>query len=85
VGYFAASVSMRFNVENAFIRLVLCFFFYLFHALMYWLMRRALLDQNVPFDPQEILIYGALNSAVALPLFLLLGKMKVSGSRTAIL
>jgi len=85
VGYFAASVSMRFNVENAFIRLVLCFFFYLFHALMYWLMRRALLDQMVPFDPQEILIYGALNSAVALPLFLLLDKMKVSGSRSAIL
>jgi hypothetical protein len=39
----------------------------------------------VPFDPQEILVYGALNAAVALPLFLLLDKMKVSGSRSAIL
>jgi rod shape-determining protein MreD len=79
VGYFAASVSMRFNVENSLIRLVLCFFFYVFHAFLYWVMRRALLGQIVPFDPQETLIYGALNAAVALPLFLILDKMKFSG------
>jgi rod shape-determining protein MreD len=85
VGYFAASVSMRFNVENALIRLVLCFFFYVFHAFMYWLMRRALLGQLVPFDPQETLIYGVLNAAVALPLFLILDKMKMSGSRSVMI
>lgn len=82
VGYFAASVSMRFNVENSLIRLVLCFFFYIFHAFLYWLMRRALLGQLVPFDPREILIYGALNAAVALPLYLVLDKLKFSGSRS---
>lgn len=84
VGYFAASVSMRFNVENSFIRLVLCFFFYIFHSFLYWLMRRALLGQLVPLDPQEALLYGALNAAVALPLYLFLDKMKMSGSRSAI-
>lgn len=84
VGYFAASVSMRFNVENSLIRLVLCFFFYIFHAFLYWVMRRALLGQLVPFDPQETLIHGALNAAVALPLFLILDKMKLSGSRSVI-
>jgi rod shape-determining protein MreD len=72
---------MRFNVENSLIRFVLCFFFYIFHAFMYWLMRRALLGQMVPLDPQETLIYGALNSVVALPLFLILDKMRVSGNR----
>ncbi|MBV8708499.1 MAG: rod shape-determining protein MreD, partial [Acidobacteriaceae bacterium] len=41
VGYFAASISMRFNVESPVIRLVLSFFFYLFHAFFYWIMRRA--------------------------------------------
>lgn len=82
VGYFAASVSMRFNVENSLIRLVLCFFFYIFHAFLYWVMRRALLGQMVPLDPQEMLIYGALNAAVALPLYLILDKMKLSGSRS---
>ena len=30
VGYFAASVSVRFNVENSVIRLILCFFFFFF-------------------------------------------------------
>src|SRR3954449_12964508 len=47
VGYFAASVSVKFNVDNSGIRLVLCFFFYFFHAFFYWLMRRALLGQLV--------------------------------------
>jgi len=80
VGYFAASVSMRFNVDNPVIRLVLCFFFYFFHAFFYWVMRRALLGQLVPFDPRETFIHGALNAVVALPLYLILDRMKLSGS-----
>jgi rod shape-determining protein MreD len=69
---------MRFNVENSVIRLVLCFFFYIFHAFLYWVMRRALLGQLVPFDPQETLIHGALNAAVALPLYAILDRMNLS-------
>ena len=80
VGYFAASVSLRFNTENSIIRVVLCFFFYFFHAFFYWIMRRALLAQIVPFDPQETFVHGALNAVVAVPLFLILDKMKVSGN-----
>jgi len=79
VGYFAASVSVRFNVESPAIRLVLCFFFYFFHAFFYWVMRRALLGQIVPFDPQETFVHGALNAVIALPLFAILDKMKLSG------
>lgn len=78
VGYFAASVSMRFNVESSVIRLVLSFFFYFFHAFLYWIMRRALLGQVVPFDPQETFVHGALNSLVAIPLFAILDRMKLA-------
>jgi rod shape-determining protein MreD len=78
VGYFAASVSMRFDVENSFIRLLLCFFFYFFHAFFYWIMQRALLGQIVPFDPQTTMVHGALNAVVAVPLFLILDRMKLS-------
>ncbi len=81
VGYFAASVSMRFNVESSVIRVVLCFFFYFFHAFFYWIMRRALLGQLVPFDPQETFVHGALNTLIAIPLYAILDRMKVSGSR----
>lgn len=80
VGYFAASVSLRFNVENSFIRMVLCFFFYFFHAFLYWIMRRALLGQIVPFDPQETFVHGALNALLAMPLFGLLDRMKLGGA-----
>jgi rod shape-determining protein MreD len=78
VGYFAASVSQRFNVGNSLIRLVLCFFFYCFHAFFYWIMRRALLQQLVPFDTQLTLLHGAFNIAAALPLYLILDRMKLS-------
>ena len=81
VGYFAASVSLRFNVESVVIRLILSFFFYFFHAFFYWIMRRALLGQMVPFDPQETFVHGALNSAVAIPLFLILDRMKLSSTQ----
>ncbi|MCU1292368.1 MAG: hypothetical protein JWP08_1218 [Bryobacterales bacterium] len=79
VGYFAAAVSLRFNVESSVIRVILCLFFYFFHAFFYWVMRRALLAQTIPFDPQETFVHGALNSLIAIPLFLILDKMKVSG------
>ncbi len=81
VGYFAASVSLRFNVESSVIRMVLCFFFYFFHAFFYWIMRRALLGQIVPFGPQETFVYGVLNALVSVPLFIVLDKMKLAGSR----
>ena len=80
VGYFAASVSVRFDVESTLIRVVLSFFFYFFHAFFYWIMRRALLGQIVPFDPQETFVHGALNAVVAIPLFLILDRMKMAGN-----
>ncbi len=77
VGYFAASVSLRLNVERRGIRPLLCFFFYFFHAFFYWIMRRALLAQMVPFDLQESFVHGLLNALVSIPLFAILDKIKL--------
>jgi rod shape-determining protein MreD len=79
VGYFAASVSMRFDVENPFVTFILSFFFYLFHQFFYWVLARALLGEAMLFDVQQTLIFGLLNAAVALPLFRILDKLKVAG------
>jgi rod shape-determining protein MreD len=57
---------------------VLSFLFYLFNAFLYWVMQRALLAQNVPFEVIDKLLDGALNAAVAVPLFLMLDRLKVS-------
>jgi len=77
VGYFAASVSMRFDVENPVVTFILSFFFYFFHQFFYWVLARALLGQSVVFDVQQEFVFGLLNAAVALPLFRILDKLKL--------
>jgi len=79
VGYFAGSVSQRFAVDNPVIRLILGFFFYFFHALFYWVLQRALLDEPVDFNPTQKLVVGMLNGVVAVPLFHVLDRLKVTG------
>jgi len=78
VGYFAASVSLRFDVENPVVTFILSFFFYFFHQFFYWVLARALLGEAVNFDVQQSLVFGLLNAAVALPLFRILDKLKVA-------
>jgi len=78
VGYFAATVSLRFEVENPVVTFILSFFFYFFHQFLYWVLTRALLGESVGFDAQQTLMFGLLNAAVALPLFRVLDKLKVA-------
>ncbi len=78
VGYFAASVSQRFDVENPMVRLVLGFFFFFFHQFFYWVLARALLGEALDFDPRQTLVLAVLNAAVAVPLFHLLDKLKIT-------
>jgi rod shape-determining protein MreD len=79
VGYFAASVSQRFDVDNPLIRVILGFFFFFFHQSFFWVLARALLGQQMDFDVQQTLLIGLLNAAVALPLFRILDKLKERG------
>jgi rod shape-determining protein MreD len=76
VGYFAASVSMRFDVDNPVIQFVLSFFFFVFHEFFKWMLIRALLGQQLDFLAQQTLLFGLVNAVVAVPLFLVLDKMK---------
>ncbi|MBZ5633516.1 MAG: rod shape-determining protein MreD [Acidobacteriia bacterium] len=78
VGYFAASVSQRFETNNAVLRLVLAFFFFFFHQFFYWVLARALLGEAVSFEPLQTLVLAVLNAAVAVPLFHILDRLKVT-------
>lgn len=79
VGYFSASMSQRFDVENTAIRFILGFFFYFFHQLLYWVLLRALLGQPGEFHPQRELLLAMLNAVVAIPLFRLLDRLRERG------
>jgi|YNPMSStandDraft_1061717.scaffolds.fasta_scaffold29480_2 rod shape-determining protein MreD len=74
-GYFAAAASVRFDVDNPVVRFLLSFFFYFFHQFLYWALTRALLAQPASFSLQQALMLGALNGAVAVPLFHVLAKL----------
>ncbi len=78
VGYFAGTVSQRFEVESSMVRLLLAFFFFFFHAFFYWFLRSALLGDQVDFELIQTTVLAALNAAVAVPLFHVLDKLKVT-------
>ena len=78
VGYFAASVGVRLDVEHTLIRLLLCFFFYFFHQSLYWVMVRALLGQQAVFDAPRWLLLGLLNAVVGISLFHFLDRLRES-------
>ena len=76
VGYFAASVGLRIDVEHPFIRLLLCFFFYFFHQFFYWVLTRALLGQQMTFEVHRTVMLALLNAVVGVSLFHFLDKLK---------
>jgi rod shape-determining protein MreD len=76
VGYFAASVGVRLDVDHGVIRFLLAFFFYMFHRLFYWVMEQALLGHQPAFKIQEWLMFGVLNAIVAVSLFHFLDKLR---------
>ena len=76
VGYFAASVGLRLDVDQPLIRLLLTFFFFVFHQLFYWLMVRALLGQQLAFELQRTLVLGLLNAIVGISLYHFLDKLR---------
>ena len=69
VGYFAASVGLRIDVEHSVIRFLLTFFFYFFHQFLYWVLARGLLGRQIAFEVQRTLVLGLLNAVVGVTLF----------------
>jgi rod shape-determining protein MreD len=76
VGYLCASIGMQFDVEHPFVRLILCFVFYIFHQFLYWVLQRSLLDQPVVFDINSQLVLGAINAIIGVALFHFLDKFR---------
>jgi len=76
VGYFAASVGLRLDVDHTFIRLLLSFFFYVFHQVFYWMMARALLGQQISLNVQQTLVLGLLNAVIGISLFHFLDRLR---------
>lgn len=76
VGYFAASVGLKIDVDHAGVRLPLTFFFYCFHQVLYWVMVRALLSRPMVFDWQRTLLLALLNSIIGVSLFHFLDKLR---------
>jgi rod shape-determining protein MreD len=79
VGYFAASVGMRFDVDHVAVRFILALFFFIFHQFFYWVLARALLGQQWLFDIQQTFFVGLLNAAVGISLYHFLDKLKQRG------
>ena len=78
VGYFAATMSQRFAVQNSMIRLVLGFFFLFFHQFFYWVLSRGLLGEGSTFDLERTLVVAGLNALVTVPLYRVLDKLKLA-------
>jgi rod shape-determining protein MreD len=76
VGYFAASVGVRLDVDHPLMRFVMAFFFFVFHQTLYWVMARALLNQQLLFEPQKTLLLGLLNAVVGVSLFHFLDRLR---------
>lgn len=74
--YFAASLSLRFDVENTILRFILGFFFYLFHQFFFWSLSRGLLGQQVQFQIPQTVISAFLNAVVAAALFSFLDRFR---------
>ena len=78
VGYFAAYMAQRFDVQNPWSRLAIAFFFFVFHQFFYWVLGSALLGLPLSFEIGEVFVMAALNAAVAVPLYHILDKLRVS-------
>jgi len=74
--FFAASIGMRLDVDHPMLRLLLSFFFYVFHEIVYWVLLRALLAQMVPLELQRTLIQAVFNAVVGVSLYHFLDRLR---------
>ncbi len=76
IGYSAASVSLRFDVENSGLRYVMSFGFFIAHQVLFWALSHMLLGAHDDFKLPQTLIAAFLNGIIALPLFQVFDKLK---------
>ena len=76
IGYIAASLALRIDVEHPLIRLLVTFSFYVLDQGLLWLLERSLLQLRPVFDYRQALLLGFLNALVGVALFHILDRMK---------
>ncbi|MDQ6677673.1 MAG: rod shape-determining protein MreD [Acidobacteriota bacterium] len=76
VGYLAASIALKIDVDHPLIRLLVTFAFYQFDRFLLWVLERALLQLPVIFDLREALLLGFLNAVVGVALYHFLDRLK---------
>jgi len=78
VGYFTASVGMRFDVDHWLVRFSLVLFFFPFHRVFYWVLSNSVLNIPLELDPSRMLIAAVLNAIVSVFLFNILDRTRES-------
>jgi rod shape-determining protein MreD len=76
IGYSAASISLRFDVENSGLRYLMSFGFFLGHQVLFWALSHTLLGSHDDLRLPQTIIAAFLNGVVALPLFQVFDKLK---------
>ena len=76
VGYFASSLGVKLDVENAGSRFLVTLFFYVVHEVVYFAVARGLVGLTLAWSWPHELGSALANAIVAVPLFMLLDKFK---------
>ena len=76
IGYSAASISLRFDVENSGLRYLMGSGFFLAHQVLFWALSHALLGIHDDLRLPQTIIAAFLNGVVALPLYRVFDKLK---------
>lgn len=76
VGYAAASISLRFDVENSGLRYLMGFGFFIAHQCLFWALSHMLLGVHDDLKLPQTIIASVLNGVVALPLYKVFDKLK---------
>jgi rod shape-determining protein MreD len=77
IGFLAASLGVKIDVENHGTRLLLNFAFMLLHSLTFWIIARHMLATDLTWNWGRELIRAVANSIVAVILFALLDRTRV--------
>jgi rod shape-determining protein MreD len=76
VGFGASSLGVKLDAENAGVRLLVTFGFYLLHELLYFTVARGLVGLTLDWSWTRELVSGAANAILAVALFAFLDRFK---------
>ena len=79
VGYGASSLGVKLDVENSGSRFLLVYGFYVVHQIIYLVVARGMVGQDLAWRWGHMAFAGFANAALAVPLFLILDRFKQRG------